>query len=107
MRFLAAFSPNSTVTATPSVRWLTQLVNDPAHLPVQLNDRTGRWMPAAIARTIGMPLSLAPTPNSGWWNVTTRAGSSCFTNFLSALLSGSENLAGPDHVLVPFVLGAQ
>ena len=52
-----------------------------------------------MARTVAMPLSLAPTPKSGWWNVTTSHGSSRRIRSRSATDSGSDSGLGPDQVL--------
>ena len=52
-----------------------------------------------------MSLLLAPTPNNGWWKLTTRSGfERAHAVACSGPLSGSDSLAGPDQVLVPFAL---
>ena len=89
---------NSTVTARPSVRLLTQLENVPRQTPLQLNSRTGNAMPAARARIVFRPSSLIPTPKSGWWKLTTSQGSSRFTSRRSTWDSGSDMGRGPDQV---------
>ena len=62
-------------------------------------------MPAAIARTIGIALAVGADPEQRLVERHDQVGlelaaRTCF----SAWLSGSESLAGPDHVALPFLL---